>query len=223
MTEQQNIGSDRMEQGSASEEIVEALSDGGSAIVTEERKPLNRSTIVTFVVLVLGAGGVWFMYQRTGPKAAEAAANSKETVAAKQTINNFLNGGEASIKLMETMLRSTQKVVEQFLSYPSLTQVPLSELQTNPFRVRPLVPTAADDGSIGEKRRREEERLAILKSVESLHLQSIMYGEVRKGCMINGRLFVEGQQIDNFTVEKINPASVIVRSGKYRFELKMQR
>lgn len=223
MNQQNNIEPVTTEQSGAAEEVLEALAESESAIVTEEPKSINRSTIVTFVVLVLGAGGVWFMYQRTGPKAATAAVSSKETVAAKQTINSFLNGGEASIKLMETMLRNTQKVVEQFLSYPSMTQVPLSELQTNPFRIRPVVPTASDDGSFNDKRRREEQRLAALKAVEGLQLQSIMYSDARKGCMVNGGLYVEGQQVESFVVEKINPASVIVKSGPYRFELKMQR
>jgi hypothetical protein len=194
----------------------------GEAILTEEKKPLNRSTVVTFVILVLGAGGVWLMYQRTGPKAAEAA--SQETVAAKQTINNFLSGGEANIKVMETMLRNTQKVVQQFLNYPSMTQIPLSDLRTNPFRVRAEV--VAEPGlsaEVAEKKRREEERLATLNAVQQLQLQSIMYGETRRACMINGSLYTENQQVDRFTIEKINAASVVVKNGSYRFELRMQR
>jgi hypothetical protein len=206
------------------EDVVEALADGGeSSFVVEEKKPLNRSTVVTFVVLVLGAAGVWFMYKRAGPQAASASTNAKETAAAKQTINNFLSGGDASIKLMESMLKNTQRVVQQFVKYPSMTQVPLSDLQTNPFRVRPLTPTAVEDGGAQDRRRREEERQAAMKSVQTLQLQSIMYSDARKGCMINGRLFVEGQQVDGFDVEKINQASVVVKSGPYRFELRMQR
>ena len=41
--------------------------------------------------------------------------------------------------------------------------------------------------------------------------------------MINNTMFVEGQQIDGFTIEKINPSSVIVKNGSYRFELQMQK
>jgi len=41
--------------------------------------------------------------------------------------------------------------------------------------------------------------------------------------MINNTLYQEGQQIDSFIIEKIAPAGVIVKSGTYRFELKMQK
>lgn len=208
--------------GGGGEEMMESLADGeGSGIITEEKKPLNRSTIVTFVVLVLGIGGVWYMYQRTGgPKSATAA--TKETVEAKKTIDNFLSGGEQNIKLMETTLRNTQKVVQQFLNYPSMTQIPLSDLKSNPFRVLPTAP----DGNISEaaeRKRREEDRMAALNAVQKLQLQSIMYGDSRRACMINGALYTESQQVDGFTIEKINQASVVVKSGPYRFELKLQR
>ena len=207
------------------DDLTDALAtpDGGEVIVGEERKPLNRSTIVTFVVLVIGAGGVWFMYQRTGPN--KAAAADKEAVAAKTTINNFLAGGSENIQLMESMLRNTQKVVQQFLNYPSMTQVPLSDLRTNPFRVRAEV-TPGDTAALSEaalKKKREEERLAALKAVQNLQLQSIMYGDARRACMVNGAMYTEGQTVDGFAIEKINQASVVVKNGAYRFELRMQR
>jgi hypothetical protein len=206
------------------DDVLEALAEADSSIIVAEgRKPLNKSTIVTFVILVMGAGGVWFMYQRTGPSKAVAA--SKETAAAKQTINNFLSGGDQNIKLMETMLRSTQKVVEQFLQYPSMTQIPLSDLKANPFRLKPDKPGAEQTANkeADEKKKREEERLAALKAVQELQLQSIMYGESRRACMINGAMYTEGQTINGFAVEKINQASVVVKSGPYRFDLRMQR
>lgn len=210
--------------GNPTEEIVEALSEGDGGIVVEEKKPLNRSTVVTFVVLVIGAAGVWFMYHRTGPQSVNAAA-SKETAEAKKTINTFLSGGDSNIQVMETMLRNTQKIVEQFLSYPSMTQIPLSDLRTNPFRVRPQTTGGGSqlDTEAAERRRREEERLAALNAVGGLNLQTIMYGESRRACMINGSLYVEGQQIGQFVIEQINQASVVVKTGPYRFELRMQR
>ena len=215
-------GDDGGDDGAGS--LVAALAEpDAGAVLVEEKKPLNRSTVVTFVVLVLGVGGVWFMYQRTGPKSAAAA--SKETVAAKQTINNFLSGGSENLKAMETMLRNTQKVVQQFVNYPTLTQIPLSDLQTNPFRVSEEEPGGAEGAlsEAAEKRKREEERLAALKAVQGLQLQSIMFAETRRACMVNGAMYTEGQAVEGFTIEKINPASVVVKNGPYRFELRMQR
>ena len=49
---------------------------------------------------------------------------------------------------MEETLRNTEKVVDQFNNYPSVKQIPLSDLQTNPFQFHHVTPTTkpADDG-----------------------------------------------------------------------------
>jgi Type II secretion system protein B len=73
-----------------------------------------------------------------------------------------------------------------------------------------------------QKQRREQARQAALKAVQELALQSIMFSENRRACMINNSLYREGQQVDDFTVDKISPQSVIVKTGPYRFELRMQ-
>ena len=196
---------------------------GSEYIATEEKKPkVAQSTLVMFGVLALSAAGVWIMYQRVGPGKA-AAAPSKETVEAKKTISSFLDEGGTNIRSMEMMLRSTEKVVQQFLSYPSMNQVPLSDLQTNPFRMRAMNKGNGQPDTAADQRKREEERVAMLKAVQSLRLQSIMYSETRSACMINDTMYREGEQVDVFTVEKVTANSVIIKGGVYRFELRMQR
>jgi hypothetical protein len=224
-----DFGNDPTGDGSVNaEQLADALSDGGeTTFVMEKPRALNRSTAIMFAVLVLGAGSIYFMWRKTGPKAAVAAV-SKETADAKKTISSFLSGGDSNIKLMETMLRNTQKVVQQFLTYPSMTQVPLSDLRTNPFRHKNPTPQAAPADNSGasdmaDKRRREEERLTIRKAADGLQVQSIMYSDSRKACMINNTLFREGQGVEGFILEKINPNSVIVKNGPYRFELSLKR
>jgi hypothetical protein len=212
------------------DQLASALSSGdmGDAnfVVETTSKAPAKSTIALFLVLVVGAGSVYFMYRRTGPQSASAAA-SKETTEAKKTISTFLSGKESNIKAMESMLKNTQMVVQQFLAYPSVTQVPLSDLRTNPFRAKER--TANNGGpqenlnDIAERRRREEERVSIRKAADGLQLQSIMFSDARKACMINNTLYREAQMIDGFTIEKINPSSVIVKNGPYRFELGLRR
>lgn len=210
------------------DQLAAALSAGdvGDAnfVVEQTSKAPAKSTIALFLVLVVGAASVYFMYRRTGPQSASAA--SKETTEATKTISSFLSGKDSNIKAMESMLKNTQLVVQQFLAYPSVTQVPLSDLRTNPFRYKE---PSANGGTqenlsdIAEKRRREEERVAIRKSADGLQLQSIMFSDARKACMINNTLYRETQMIDGFTIEKINPNSVIVKNGPYRFELALRR
>jgi hypothetical protein len=127
--------------------------------------------------------------------------------------------------MMEKMLRETEKVVQQFLNYPSMKQVPLGELQTNPFRFRaPQVEGQVPNETEAQaKKKREEERQAIIKAVGGLNLQSVIHSGARKACMINNTMYSEGQQVDSFIVEKINPGTVVVKNGAYRFELRMQK
>jgi hypothetical protein len=222
-----NASSDGTDGADGAAGLTQALAESGEAqFVHEQTRSISRGTIATFTVLILGAGAVFFMYKRTGPQSATAAV-SKETTEAKKTISTFLSGGDSNMKAMEQMLRNTQKIVQQFLSYPSMTQVPLSDLRANPFKSKTNTPQATADNSgasdAAEKKRREDERQAIVKAVGGLQVQSIMYGDTRRACMINNTLFKEGGEIDNFTIEKINQNSVIVKNGPYRFELKMQR
>src|SRR5262249_40167049 len=160
----------------------------------------------------IGAAGLYFMYRRAGPQSASAAMVSKETSDAHKTISTFLSTGDTGFATMEARLKNTEKVVQQFLKYPSATQVPSSDLQTNPFRlhVAQAKESTNNDGlsEAAEKKRREEERLAIKKAAEGLLLQSIMCSDTRKACMINNTIYREGQMIDNFAIEKISPATV---------------
>ena len=162
---------------------------------------------------------LYYMHVRSGPAAASAASN--ET--ANATIDQFLNGGESSVLQMQRMLRDTEKVIQQFLKYPTVPQVPLKDLQQNPFR-QTAAKTGNENVSESEaKRRKEEERQQIVKAVQSLQLQSILHSTGHNACMINNTMYQEGEQVDGFILEKINPNSVVVKSGSYRFELKMSK
>lgn len=212
--------------GGGGEELASALGGGGETefVVSEEKKPATQGLIFLAVLVLVGIGGTYFMYMRQGPESAAAAA-TPEAQKAEQTINTFLTSGPDGIKMMQSMLKDTEKVVKQFLEYPSVTQVPLASLHTNPFKFANTTieahPGAKDEEAAARKR--EEEKLAATKASEALKLQSIIYSGSRKACMINNTLYQEGQQVEQFTIEKIEPARVIVKSGAYRFELKSKR
>jgi hypothetical protein len=203
---------------SSGPDLAQALGGGSEEpYIGEEKKPANKNMMVLVGVALVGVAVVYFMYFKKGPETAGAATQANQ---ADQTITQFLSDGTRNIQQMEQMLRETEKVVEQFRTYPSMAQKPLSELRTNPFRFH-------DEAGVPEdaemaKRKREEERAAALKAVSGLALQSIMHSGSHKACMINNQLYKEGQQIKEFTIDRISPDSVIVRTGAYRFELKMQ-
>ncbi len=204
------------------EELSSALTTGESEFVTaEEPKPaLNQGLLYLLLLVAIGGGGTYLMYKRQGPSSAEAA--SVDTVQAQQTINNFLTTGPSGIKMMEAMLQNTEKIVQQFLEYPSVPQVPLAALHSNPFRFTKADPNAKPDED-ALKKKKDEERTAAMRESQNLKLQSIICSGSRKACMINNTLYLEGQQVDSFTIEKISPSSVIVKTSVYRFELRMQK
>ena len=208
-----------LEEDAAPGDLDEALSDADPTFVTEEpRKPLSRGTLVIAIILAACAAATYFMYVRNGPSKAGAA--TVEAAQADATIQTFLSAD--NVKAMKEMLRNTHKVVQQFLASPGKTQVPIEELRTNPFRLSSAKVKATDEDAVS-KQRREEERATVLKAAQALQLQSIIHSGARKACLINNTMYTEGAKADAFTIETIGPASVIVRSGQYRFELKMQR
>jgi hypothetical protein len=184
----------------------------------------KRSTALILVGLVmLGAGTIYFMRMKAGP--ATAAAATPEASTAQSTINEFLSDGGKNLKLMRDLLRNTEKVVQQFLNYPSTTQIGLDDLKTNPFR---FAPPKKDDDEVARKKKEEEqarlqkEKTAIAAAVGQLKLQSIISGS-RPTCMIGNQVYAEGQEVDGFTIEKIRPNGVVVKKATYRFELRMQK
>ena len=225
--QQQNNGGDANGgAGDGGADLATQLAGGSESefVVAEEKKPATQGLIFLAVLVIVGVGGTYFMYMRQGPSTA-AAASTPEAQKAEQTINTFLTSGPDGIKMMHNMIKDTEKVVKQFLEYPSMTQIPLSNLHTNPFQAKAPKPDGkpADPDEKALERQREQEKLAALKASEELKLQSIIYSGARKACMINGTLYKEGEQIEQFTIEKIEPGRVIVKTGAYRFELKAKR
>ena len=221
MSETENNQS--QDQASTGEDLTNQLSGGETEFVaTEEKKPVvSQGMLYMLLLIAIGGGGTYFMYKRQGPQ--QAATASVETAKAQETIDTFLTSGPGGIKMMEEMLRNTEKVVKQFLDYPSLTQVPLSSLHTNPFRFSAATPEgAASPSEEALKKKREDEKQATIKACDALKLQSIISGS-RKACMINNTLYLQGQQVEQFLVEKIEPDRVVVKTGAYRFDLKMQK
>jgi len=202
----------------STEEPIENSGNEDTNYVAEEKKPINRSTLVLMLLVAAGGGTMYLMHLKTGPSAAMAAA--PEAMVAEQRITTFLSDNAQNMKGMETMLRGTQKIVQEFLNYPKMTQVPLKELQTNPFR---FMLQKADAGDATSKRQLEEARETARTAAKALQLQSVFASGSRKACMINGTVCTEGQQVGGCVVEKINGDKVIVRRGVFRFQLAMKQ
>jgi len=177
----------------------------------------KRGLTIVGGLALAGAVVVWFMYFRTGPQSAQAGMSPND---GGSQIKQFLDSG--NINMMKQTLKETEKIVKQFRSYPGRTQIPLESLHTNPFRE---LTTKTEGPALSNKDAEREEELhkQALDAVAELKVQSIMRGSKYSSCMVNNTLYREGQQIGVLKVEQILTNTVIVSSGKYRFEVKMQK
>jgi hypothetical protein len=200
---------------------------GDMAFAGEPKQPINKGTIVVIALLVACAGALYFMYVRSGPEAAVAAAPGK----ADETINQFLSGSEKNVQQMRDMLKNTESVVKQFKMTPP--QVPLTKLSVNPFAKEPMKPDVDRDAM--ERDRKKQMLMAkIGESVKDLRLQTIIHRDPKKAtCMINNTLYRKGQKVTagqekvTFTVAEIRPdgvtVSAVANEETLTFELKMKQ
>jgi hypothetical protein len=209
-----------MNQNQESGDHQQAFDDTGEAMdlafVASENKPSHTTGLIVLLILVIGGGSLYFMRWKSGPQTAVASA---ETTTATTTINEFLTDGDRSILAMREMLRNTEKVVQQFINYPGMKQIDVEDLQTNPFVFLLPAERRQDQTRVAQ----DNEREAAMRAVQALNLQSVMSSGETRTCMINNAAWTEGQEVQGFKIERINDASVIVRKGEYRFELRMKR
>ena len=201
------------------EDLNGMLNAQDTTFVTDEKKPLSKGTLVMAGILLACGAGTYVMYTRSAP---DNKAPTAEAASAKATIGSFLNKDAGDVTKMKNMLKDTEKVVQQFISSPGKKQVPVEDLQTNPFRVAAAESTEAVDDGSGSRRQQEEQRAATLKAAQAMSLQFIMSGK-KKSCMINNAVYREGQNVDGFKVETISADTVIIRKDDARFELRMKK
>jgi hypothetical protein len=180
------------------------------------KKPMSKNAVILGGLAVVGVAVIWFMFFRGSPQSAQAGATPGDS--GKQ-IQQFLDSG--NINLMKQTLKETEKIVQKFRAYPGKTQVPLASLKSNPFRE---LPPKADGGPVTKRTDDDEaaDHAKVVSAVAELHLQSIVRGSKYHACMINNTLYQEGQHVGVFTVAEVATGTVVLESGKYRFELKMQ-
>ncbi len=180
--------------------------------------PVSRNGVTFMGIVLCAAGAIAFMSIKGGPQSAPASTALPPVNG--QTITTFLISGTSNLRILQDTLKQTEAMVGQFAFSPSAGQIPLDGLKSNPFR-QSLAAQAPAEAELA-RRRRETERGEALKAVQALQLQSVLFSDTRRACMVNNTMLREGQQIADFTVDKISASGVIVRNGTYRFELKMQ-
>lgn len=200
--------------------------------VATEPAQTRPGALIVLALAVLGGGG--YLFYKHGPASASAAAPTAltEPNEAQKSIAEFLQMGGQNISQIERGLRNTEQVVKQFNSYAEMTQVPLSELKSNPFRMdKPKEPEGLPSPSAALASPFAEDAKAALaaqrqKAAEAagkLKIDFILTGRGNTGAsaMIDGHMVRAGDKVGTFTVESIKPGVVVLRDGTMRFERRL--
>jgi hypothetical protein len=186
--------------------------------VAESSKGGRTTALLMLGFVIIGVGVIYFMRLKGGPATAAASA---ESATAKTTINQFLNDKGQNLRAMEEMLRNTEKFVQQWMKPPKVSDPRLEELKSNPFRF--YKPKAADTSAADLAKMDAKDKDRVARAAGQLKLQFVISSGTSRSCMIGNKMYTEGQEIDGFTVDKITPTAVIVKQGKWRFELKINK
>jgi hypothetical protein len=190
----------------------------------------RRNNVILGALVLMGVGIGVKQFVMTGASSASAATTASAVAGApggaagKATVSaveQFLAGGAGDIKAARELMRHTEQVVETFKNYPSVNQVPLANLKTNPFQQ-----SATGHADLSEeeaKAKKAQERADAFTAAQALQLQSVLHSKIAPACLLNNTLLREKQEVNGFVVERINPKSVIVHRGVYRFEVRLLR
>src|SRR5262245_55464959 len=145
-----------------------------------ERKKLNAGSLVLVVVVVVAGIGVWSMRAMT-----KVGATTVRNTDVESTIDDFLGSlksGNSTSKSGETstILAPTDKVLSVLTETYTQRQVPLTDVQRNPF-IREgdgeQAPVPTDPGK-GIAKRLAERKTQIENAANRLQLKSIIMSKV---------------------------------------------
>jgi len=225
-----NDFTDQTDSSSGGDDLAGVLSP-----MSEEAKAAaksRRNNVILAALVLVGVGIGVKQFVMTGPSTASAAttaglvggATGGATAAGKaktSAVEQFLAGGAGDIKAARELMRHTEQVVETFKNYPSVNQVPLANLKTNPFQQS--TGGRVDVSEEEAKAKKAQERADAFTAAQALQLQSVLHSKIAPACLLNNTLLREKQEVNGFVVDRINPKSVIVHRGVYRFEVRLLR
>jgi hypothetical protein len=173
---------------------------------------LHRAAGTNLALALLFAaafGGLYLLSVHGGPSAASAAQQQAEMRV------------DSAIVQLNTMtssaVRSRAKdLIASFHYDASQRQVPVGQLNRNPFEFRLGAPspgpqTQASSPAAATDSGDARAAAGALRAVGGLRLQSVLTGGAGATAMISSNLLTVGQQIEGWTVERIESRQVVLR------------
>ncbi len=187
---------------------------------TSGKGRVNPINYVLVVLFAAGIGSVYLLSLRSGRPTASAAEQIAEA-----EVDAALDQLDAA---NNEKAEETSAVVDTFYFEAKQRQIPLGNLETNPFiyeapgQGADLLGTDAKMENLAEIQRREELE-SRMQAVRGLKLQSVLMGSDGARAMISNNLVAEGQTVNGWTVKSIQPRQVILTCQDREYVLKLPR
>jgi len=173
--------------------------------VAARSKNVRKSTIMVAVLFCVGLLGLWFMIKKSQPQAALGAPAESEETQIEMAITRLTG-------VSTEMFSRMDQIVQKFYEFSDVWQVRVNELVKNPFELEmflsnlmgKLDPKEPETEVDPEKIRQQR----IRQKANDLKLASIIKSEQGRCCMINGRIFYEGELINGFKIAQVGDTSV---------------
>lgn len=180
---------------------------------------LDAGTVFVAALVFAAGAGLYYMHWRT----ADALKLISNATADAASVDTLLSGGRANLATLGKAIRQTQSTVAQLTK--TRAPVPASTLfeSRDPFAFESLEPEVSKPTAAPSNGAREQTKSKLLTQARTLQVQSIMFGSAKRSCLINGKLYFEGQPCGEFVVDTITQSSVFVQSGEFRFELRFRK
>ncbi|HEY0008399.1 MAG TPA: hypothetical protein VGB55_06730 [Tepidisphaeraceae bacterium] len=197
------------------EEEIQDTDDVPESEGDEQPQPPSQRNKWALVGL-LGIAGIVLLFMQFRPGPEEAKASNAD---AQKTINAFLGNGRKNMTDLQDLLDRTAQTVSHFEQPLGGAAEPGKSLAKNPF----MKPEAEALETVALNPKKGDARTIALQQAAALQLQSIMYSDTHRACLIDNRYRQVGDTVGDFTIERITPTAVVVRQSGFRFELKVAR
>lgn len=188
---------------------------GGDAL----RRRLNMPNFVLVGLFLAGVGCLYAMSLHVGPR--KASANETSAEAKVDAALTQLTTAPRTAELQ----KETRGIVDTFYYEARQRQVPLDKLTGNPFAFEAAVDTsrlpAQDDAAPAAPV--PQGAAEAMAAAAQLKLQSVLRGTHGATAMISNNLLSEGQVINGWTVQSIEPRQVTLTWNDQQYVLKMPR
>ncbi len=205
----------QMDDGAIGGVDIEAPSVSPGSFGSKSAPKVSRTTLAMVGMFIAGVAIVAAMSGGTTPQQATA---SDEAVALQ--VDSFLahneskkNGGEGN--------QGTQ-MVAQFYHYASRRQIPVDQLNSNPF-ARDFGPRDASDQPPVVKVANARKRANLQREFDKLKLQGVMMTPRGGTAIINNTFAMRGHRVGAFTVTAIDADQVVLTCDQVSFSLRLER